>query len=80
MTTPTAGKDVEDLGGPHVAGGILNWPAASEKNSSELFLNKKLNRKLSYDPTTVLLGIYSIYTLLEYSKQVKTDVYINTGA
>ena len=75
MTTPAAGKDVEDLGGPHVAGGILNWPAASE-----LFLNKKLNRKLSYDPTTVLLGIYSIYTLLEYSKQVKTDVYINTGA
>ena len=37
MTTPAAGKDVEDLGGSHVAGGILNWPAASEKTVLNCF-------------------------------------------
>ena len=80
MTTPNAGKDVEDLGDSHIAAGILNCHSCFGKNSSELFLNKKLNRQLSYDPTTVLLGIYSIYALFAYSKQVKTYVYTNTGA
>ena len=54
MTTPTAGKDVEDLGDSHIAAGILNCHSCFGKNSSELFLNVylKLCRKQNVELQT----------------------------